>query len=181
MSERKDKDSSKTVVLEARTDIRLLASLQDYFVSVGAHPRTRSELVNLGLELAHLYIQKIGKARSYELLTFNEAYGILQGYGNLHKSNQNKRKLHELMAEENYIQEQISKKIGPSSTKTGTQAVNSNKDKLVDPRINIAALTFSAMLENRTLSKSDWDRLNAEDKQLVRESQPELIPDEIEV
>jgi hypothetical protein len=85
----------RTAVIVARTDIRLLAVLEDFFRSKGVFPASRSELIRLALEHLHDHLFLVTKEvnRPFDTWGFGEALEFLERYGSLHKAGQNREKL----------------------------------------------------------------------------------------
>jgi hypothetical protein len=92
---------SNTAVIEARTDIRLLATLDAYFSANDATPSTKSELVRLALEHLHDILVINGKINQpFNSMTFTEATTALSRFGNMHKAGHNRAKLTALLSHE---------------------------------------------------------------------------------
>lgn len=91
----------KTCVVAARTDIRLLAALDDFYFRQGAQVDSKSELVRLALVHYHDLLFKNGYLdMPFDSLTFHQAFSMLAKYGNLHVGGQNRERLTALMGRE---------------------------------------------------------------------------------
>jgi hypothetical protein len=93
----------RTAVIVARTDIRLLAVLEDFFRLKGVFPASRSELIRLALEHLHDHLFLVTKEvnKPFESWSFSEAFEFLERYGSLHKAGQNRERLVAKIGQEN--------------------------------------------------------------------------------
>jgi hypothetical protein len=73
----------KTAVIECRTDIRILATIQQFFLDAGLVPSSRSELFRQSLKLLVEILKEQGKVRSYEELTNKQASEILESFSTM--------------------------------------------------------------------------------------------------
>lgn len=96
---------TKTVVIEARTDVRLLATLEKFFLSAEVLVQTKSELMRASLELLHDWLVQRGLVRPFDEMSFHEAYDLLARFGNLNKGGQNRRRLAAALARESVQEE----------------------------------------------------------------------------
>jgi len=163
-------DGDKTVVVQARVDIRALATLNDYFVQIDAEPTTASELVRLAIELGYLHLLNTKKVRPYEMMSYHEAYRILGVYGKaINKKGQNKRKLHDKLAEEAFIEAQMDREM----------KVERLPNPQADPRLTAVDMAITAAEEDRKLTIYEWNVLGETGQAHIREYQPSIIPDEV--
>lgn len=108
------KKEVKTAVIEARTDIRILFTLDEFFIQQGVVVQTRSELVRSALELLCNYLTTQRKAPHYTTRAFHEARNGLLRFGSMNRGGQNQATLTAAMAREELEDNMRPIQAGPS-------------------------------------------------------------------
>lgn len=139
----------KTCVIEARVDIRLLASLDAFLQKQNVIAASKSELVRNALTLLHEILAERGQVEDYTLATHSKARAQLARLGNLNKNAQGERELFRKIAEETAC----------LTVATGANHLNRAQPLTVG---DIAALITTCEDEERLLTTEEWERIPEE-------------------
>jgi hypothetical protein len=146
----------RTAVIVARTDIRLLAVLEDFFRSKGVFPSSRSELIRLSLEHLHdhLFLGTKEIDRPFDSWGFGEALSFLERYGSLHKAGQNRERLAVNISQETIEEEKQAYQVPYQFTPTLTpEQIKAKQDEAYYRYSNTPQVLFIEKVEELSRTK----------------------------